>query len=121
MTVPTTSQREVKKWRVIVFVVAAALLALLFGFFFQGFLALFEPWINVLPASTLADHTALSHWHAAMSGAMLGLLLAGSGSLYRCLPGVLCLPPYGYGISSPRGTAIDARQRANPARARSLP
>jgi hypothetical protein len=78
MAVPTASQRPIRRWRVIVFAVVDALLTLLFGFFFQGFLALLEPWINVLPASTLADHTALSHWHATISGAMIGLLLAGS-------------------------------------------
>ncbi len=76
MSVSITPERPVKKWRVIVFGVVAALLALVFLVVFFGAPLLFSPWI-VLDSSSPTYHAALHRWHDAVDAAFTAILIGG--------------------------------------------
>jgi VanZ family protein len=77
MFVSVTPERTVKKWRVIVFAVVAALLALFFMLGQDGFLSLAEPWV-LLEAASKTFHPEIHRWHDAMWGILNALLVGGS-------------------------------------------
>jgi hypothetical protein len=77
MSVTTTPARPVKKWRVIVFGIVAALLALVFLLVFFGAPLLLSPWI-VLDSSTPTYHGEIHRWHGSIIAAFAAILIGGS-------------------------------------------
>src|SRR5712692_2745381 len=78
MSVPTISQREVKKWRVIVFGVFTVLLSLVFIVGFNNISLLLAPWTLLGATDSPTWHPAMQRWHEAGAGAMFVFLLSGS-------------------------------------------
>ena len=76
MLVSITPERVVKKWRVIVFGIVAALLALFFMLIQFALPSLAEPWV-LLESATKTFHPEIHRWHDAMWG-VLNALLAGA-------------------------------------------
>jgi VanZ family protein len=77
MSVSITSERVVKKWRIIVFAIVAVLLTLFFMFGQDGLPSLAEPW--VLPeAASKTFHPEIHRWHDAMWGVLNALLVGGT-------------------------------------------
>src|SRR5579884_1297286 len=70
MSVMTTAERPVKKWRVIVFGVVAGLFALFFLVFSLGVPLLV---LSLFPSAPV-PFPATEHWHLAMLGVYMGLL-----------------------------------------------
>ena len=76
MSVSVAPERPVKKWRVIVFGVVAAVYALVFLVVFFGAPLLLSPWI-VLDSSSPTYHAALHRWHDAVNAAFTAILIGG--------------------------------------------
>ena len=76
MSVPVTPEWPIKKWRVILFGVVAALLALVFLVVFFGAPLLLSPWI-VLDSSSPTYHAAIHRWHDAVNAAFTAILIGG--------------------------------------------
>ncbi len=77
MSVSVTSERTVKKWRIIVFAVVAALLALFFLLGQGGLPSLAEPWV-LLETASKTFHPEIHRWHDAMWGILNAILVGGS-------------------------------------------
>lgn len=77
MSVTTTPERVVKKWRVIVFTVAAVLFALLFLLLFGGVYGILSPWVVLDTTASPTYHAALHRWSDTQWGVLTGLLLGG--------------------------------------------
>ncbi|EFH82179.1 hypothetical protein [Ktedonobacter racemifer] len=78
MSVITTPERSVKKWRVMVFAVVAALFALLCLIGFFGAAGLLVPWIpGIIPLIQESVGPLLpgEHWHIGVTGVLLSFPL----------------------------------------------
>lgn len=77
MSVTTTPERTVKKWRVIVFTMVAVLFTLLFLLLFGGMYGILTPWALLDTTTSPAYHPTLHRWADTQWGVMMGLLLGG--------------------------------------------
>jgi hypothetical protein len=78
MSVTVKPQREVKKWRMIVFGVFTVLLTLVFTVGFNNISLLLAPWTLLGATDSPTWHPAMQRWHEAAAGVMFVFLLSGS-------------------------------------------